>query len=342
MGFIDNGFGDGDDLFATSRMPLGDHIEELRRRLLWALLGFGVAVALGFFVSDRVLHFIAAPVERELAKLHQRRLERLAQRLAEGDPELTAANQPRDIWVSIRYAELRRALGLPADRGGKPEWVDLPVRVRPLDLLVQLDPRGTARPPTLTALTVTEPFLVYFKVSLGCGVVLASPWIFWQLWAFVAAGLYPREKRLVYRCLPLSIALFLAGVCLCQFVVLPLGVEYLLSFHEWLDVEPELRLADWLNFALLMPLVFGCAFQTPLVMFFLDRLGIVGVQTYRTNRRLAIFLLTVLAALLTVTPDWFNMMALAVPLWLLYELGILLCSLSQPPAEHDDVEATAV
>jgi sec-independent protein translocase protein TatC len=188
------------------------------------------------------------------------------------------------------------------------------------------------------SLTITEPFLAYFKVSAYCGIVLASPWIFYQLWLFVAAGLYPHEKRLVRVNLPLSIVLFLGGVALCEGIVLPTGLDYLLSFNDWLGYYPELRLSDWLNFALLLPLVFGLAFQTPLVMVFLQRIGVFGVEEYRRNRRMAMFLLAVLAAIVTVTPDPINMLALAVPLWGLYEVGILMCRwpsrtiLSEPEA----------
>src|SRR5207302_6353208 len=117
------------------------------------------------------------------------------------------------------------------------------------------------RAPTLGALKVTEPFAVYCQVSLCCGAVLSSPWVFYQLWLFVAAGLYPHERRCVRVYLPASVGLFLAGVALCELVVLPVGVEYLLGFNEWLEVEPELRLSDWLGFALVMPLAFGISFQ---------------------------------------------------------------------------------
>jgi len=194
------------------------------------------------------------------------------------------------------------------------------------------------RPPSLMSLTITEPFTVYFKVSAYCGIVLASPWIFYQLWLFVAAGLYRHEKRLLHVNLPLSIALFLGGVALCEFVVLPTGVDYLLSFNDWLGYEPEPRLSDWLSFALLMPLVFGLAFQTPLAMVCLERIGVFSVEGYRRHRRLAIFLLAVLAAVLSVTPDYYSMLALTVPLWGLYEVGILLCRWSpRPPSEVEEI-----
>lgn len=315
-----------EDPFGATRMSLGDHVEELRMRLWRALAGFCAALVLGFFLSPAVLGFIAAPVDRALAKFHQRRIDRLIERLHAGDQVLLDANQPRDVELLLPVRPLAEMLGLPQEKI-KQEWTPLPVRIRPLDwaLLTGEATRLVNHPPSLMSLTVTEPVMVYFKVSAYCGIVLASPWIFYQLWLFVAAGLYPHEKHLVRVNLPLSITLFLGGVALCEGIVLPVGLDYLLSFNDWLGYYPELRLSDWLNFALLMPLMFGVAFQTPLVMVFLQRIGIFGVEDYRRNRRLALFLLAVLAAIVTVTPDPINMLALAVPLWGLYEVGILMC-----------------
>jgi sec-independent protein translocase protein TatC len=332
MSFVD----EADDFFRDTRMSLGDHIEELRRHLLRALLGLAVAVAVGFFLCRPLLEVITGPVERELLAFHERRLRALEQRLATGDPRLAEADRPCELPIQVRRGELRGALGLAEEAGGD-EWVALNARLSPLRLaLASGKAQHQLRRPSLAALTVTEPFTVYFKVSVYCGLVLASPWVFYQLWAFVAAGLYPHEKRWVYGSLPLSVGLFLAGVALCQFVVLPAGVAYLLSYHEWLGVEPDLRLSDWLNFALVLPLVFGACFQTPLVMLVLDRVGLVGADAYRRNRRLAAFLLVVLAAVVTPTPDFVNLLALAVPLYALYEAGILLCRFVPQPAEVED------
>ncbi len=238
-------------------------------------------------------------------------------------------------------AEARPVIQARRDRSLSPRRREIQLRVRPLEwaLLTGEASRLVGRPPTLVGFGAAEVFNVYFKVSLYAGLVLASPWIFWQLWVFVAAGLYPHERRRVYLFGPLSLGLFLGGVALCEFVVLPVSVRYLLSFYEWLGYEPDLRLSDWLGFALFLPLVFGLAFQTPLVMLFLDRVGIVDADVYRRNRRLAIFLLAFLAAVLTVTPDVVGMMALAVPMWLLYEAGILLCRFSgQRPAGTTEEE----
>lgn len=189
------------------------------------------------------------------------------------------------------------------------------------------------RRPALSTLNVQEAFMVYFKVSMMCGLVLGSPWIFYQIWSFIAAGLYPHEKRYVHVYLPFSLGLFLAGVFVCEFFVIPKAIEALLWFNEWIGLEPDLRLNEWLGFAIAMPLVFGVSFQTPLVMLFLERLGILHIDTYRRKRRMAWFVMAIFAAVITPSTDAISMLFLWVPMSLLFELGIFLCKMS--PHEPD-------
>src|SRR5829696_2563423 len=132
-----------------------------------------------------------------------------------------------------------------------------------------------------------EAFMVYIKVSLLCGVVIACPWIFHQMWAFIGAGLYPQEKKLVHVYLPFSIFLFLGGVLVCQFLVMPQAVGAMLWFNEWMGLTPDLRLNEWLSFAIWMPVVFGISFQTPLVMLFMGKLGIADVPFFTSKRKYA-------------------------------------------------------
>ena len=118
--------------------------------------------------------------------------------------------------------------------------------------------------------------MIYFTVCLVTGLVISSPWVFYQLWEFVAAGLYRHERHYVLKFLPFSLGLFLGGVFLCFFVVLPFTLSFLLGFNVWLDIEPNLRISEWINFATVLPLVFGLCFQTPLVMLIIERLGIMS------------------------------------------------------------------
>jgi Tat protein translocase TatC len=189
---------------------------------------------------------------------------------------------------------------------------------------------------TLSTLSIMEAFMAYFKVALMCGLVLGSPWIFIQLWAFIAAGLYPHEKRLVNVYLPFSLTLFLIGVLACQFFVIPRAVGALLWFNEWVNLEPELRFNEWLSFAIMMPLVFGISFQLPLVMMFLERVGILTVQAYLSYWKIAFLVIHVIAAVLMPSPDIVSMELLAIPLLGLYGLGILLCKLNPKVTESEE------
>ncbi len=187
----------------------------------------------------------------------------------------------------------------------------------------------------MATFNVMEAFMVWFKVCIVCGFVLGSPWIFWQIWMFVAAGLYPNEKRLVHFYLPISLGLFLAGVAICEFLVIPRAIEALLWFNEWMGFKPDLRLSEWLSFAIWMPLIFGMSFQTPLVMLFAAKLGVVNADTFRNKRRFAWFGMAVFAAIITPTPDAVTMLFLWVPMSLLFELGIWLIKMSAPEPEAD-------
>jgi sec-independent protein translocase protein TatC len=331
-----------DDLFQDTRMSFGDHIEVLRQHLFRAIIWFSIAMCLSIYpLAWYVLHFIARPVEKELMVFHNERVRLAMEKLKDGDPTITEANKPRDVVLSFPAARLRELLGLPAAaeaaKEGEEPNVEFLVQIRPIQFYDALSnaERLVGRPPTLATLRIEEAFMVYFKVAIYCGIVLGSPWIFWELWMFIAAGLYPHEKKYVYIYLPFSLGLFLGGVIFCEIWVIPYAVHYLLGFNRWIgDAEPDLRLNEWLSFAIMAPLVFGAAFQTPLVMLFLHKLGIVDVTVYRKQRRLAYFILALVAAFLAAAPDAFNMMMLAIPLWGLYELGILLCHY-QPRQEFD-------
>jgi sec-independent protein translocase protein TatC len=212
--------------------------------------------------------------------------------------------------------------------------------LNPLDVEGYLQPaaRQLLDIDTPTTLRVEEAFMVWFKVCLVCGFILGSPWIFYQIWAFVAAGLYPHEKRLVHVYLPVSLFLFLVGVFICEFFVIPKAIEALLWFNEWLGYKPDMRLSEWLGFAIFMPVIFGLSFQTPLVMMFVGRLGIVDADSFRNKRRYAWFFMAVFAAVVTPSTDAFSMLFLWVPMSLLFELGIWLIKIQpKPPGLDEDV-----
>ena len=336
---------DPDDFFSDTRMSFGDHIEDLRTHLWRAFKGFLLALVVSFYFADTVLAFIAAPVETQLAAFYDRRVKKVADDLKAKDPLLVQKNQPRPLELLIRRPEYERrfkkveqseVIVLKIDDKDV-EYVSLPAEIRPVDFAIVFSEaqKLVGRRPTLSTLNVQEAFVVFFKVAIVTGFVLASPWIFYQIWSFIAAGLYPHEKRYINVFLPFSLFLFLLGVGVCEFLVMPAAVKALLGFNEWLGLEPDLRLNEWLGFAIWMPLIFGLSFQTPLVMLFLERIGVLDVSAFRGKRRVVWFLMAIFAAVITPSTDAFSMLFLWVPMCLLYELGIGLCLLSPRPPTLD-------
>jgi sec-independent protein translocase protein TatC len=174
------------------------------------------------------------------------------------------------------------------------------------------------------SLSVHEGFMIWIKAALISGVVIASPWIFLQIWEFVGAGLYPHEKRFVHIFLPFSLLLFFAGASLAFFFVFEPVLDFLFSFNRRMDIDAAPRISEWLSFVLFLPLGFGISFQLPLVMLFLHRIGIFTVSSYLSKWRIAILVIFVLAMLLT-PADPVSMLLMAVPLTVLYFGGIALC-----------------
>lgn len=174
------------------------------------------------------------------------------------------------------------------------------------------------------ALSVHEPFMVYIKAALIVGLLIASPWVFRELWMFVAAGLYPQEKSLVYKFMPISLGLFLAGACLAFFFVFEPVLDFLFRFNRLLNINAEPRITDWLSFVLILPLGFGVSFQLPLVMVLLERIGIFTIDNYLANWRIAVLIIFVISMMLT-PADPISMLLMAIPLTALYFGGIALC-----------------
>lgn len=179
-------------------------------------------------------------------------------------------------------------------------------------------------PNKLVTLTPIEGFMIWLKAGLVAGVVIGSPGIFWHIWQFFAAGLYPHERRYVYWYLPLSLLLFIGGVSLAFFVIFRLVLGFLMTYTTGLNVEFTPRLNDYMSFALFLPLGFGIAFQLPILMLGLHRFGIVSVATFSAQWRIAVLAIAFIAMILT-PADIYSMLGLFVPLVGLYFFGIFLC-----------------
>lgn len=173
------------------------------------------------------------------------------------------------------------------------------------------------------ALAPTEAFVVALKVIFVIGLTLAMPVILYQALAFLLPALTKREKLQLLLFLPLGVGLFVLGLLFGAYIAVPAALGWLQSFGGvW--VEDKYRLTEYISFVTTLLLALGVGFQTPLVVFFITRLGIVDYATLRKNIRWAFLVAAIVAALLTPTPDPYNMLVVMVPLFILYLLGVFM------------------
>ncbi len=169
-----------------------------------------------------------------------------------------------------------------------------------------------------------EPFMVYIKVALYGGIFVAAPWVLWQLWLFVAPGLYKKEKRIVLPFIFFGTLLFYGGAAFCYLLVMPAAFPALAAIANDASLSPVLTMSEQLSLVLAMLLGFGIVFEVPVVMAFLSMVGLVNHRTLAKYRRIAVIANVTAAALLTPTGDPFNLALMAVPMCVFYEVGILL------------------
>lgn len=350
------------DLFDESTMSFGEHLEALRTHLWKAIIGLVIAVIGCLFFAKSVVGFVREPVDRALTKLDFPNTPynelpgfdpwdyvQYHYGWFGGWPEQSVKNEPVEelpkdtldvrIKASGFYAALKSINPKLVEDVEPPEddaEVKLRLAAREFAELKTLREKQT-KPITIT---VQEAFMTYLKVAMLAGFFIASPWVFYQIWLFVAAGLYPHERHYVHRYLPMSVGLFLAGGAFCFYFVFPFILTFLLGFNQTLQVEAQIRLSEWISFAVLLPVMFGLSFQLPMVMLLLERLQIFTVEVYREKRKMAVLVIAVISMMLT-PADPGSMMAMMVPLVVLYEFGIMLCNFRRPAAKSPFEESAA-
>jgi sec-independent protein translocase protein TatC len=184
--------------------------------------------------------------------------------------------------------------------------------------LIQKMPVGSS----MIATSLISPFMAPLKLSLFVALFIAMPYVLYQVWAFVAPGLYKREKRFAIPLMISSIFLFYAGVAFAYFVVFPLMFAFLTTTAPS-GVQVMTDITNYLDFVLLLFFAFGIAFEMPVATVLLAATGLVRIETMTKNRGYVILGIFVIAAFLT-PPDALSQTAMAVPMWLLYEVGIIL------------------
>ncbi|PIP40755.1 MAG: twin-arginine translocase subunit TatC [Desulfobacterales bacterium CG23_combo_of_CG06-09_8_20_14_all_51_8] len=194
---------------------------------------------------------------------------------------------------------------------------------------------------TLIFTGVSEAFFTFLKVSFLAGILLAIPVIMFEFWMFVAPGLYKNERRIMMPIIIISSFFFIGGALFGYFIVFPFGFQFFLGFAtETLRPMPSMK--EYLSFSAKLLLAFGFVFELPIIITFLARIGLVSVDFLKKNRKYAVLIIFIVAAIIT-PPDVVTQVMLAVPLMLLYEISIIGARIfgKKSPAENSADPADA-
>lgn len=346
-----------DDLFQHTSMTFGEHLEELRSALVKALLSLAVGFCIGLYFAPWIVQVIQSPLEDALETYYSKEaIEYVNARVPpemQNDPAIAdmvfkEGLVPVEMFIAPgemlsqlqgKYPQAFQGVELPRATNDKPEAPSVAVSegnttiagkkpsVTRNDLIriffwKKLSDDERLK---LKAFNVQEGFMIWIKAAFLAGAIISSPLVFYFLWTFVAAGLYPHEKRYVHAFLPASVGLFVCGAALAFLFVFPPVLNFFFSMTKSMGQGLEPRISEWMSFVLLLPLGFGISFQLPLVMLFLERIHVCTVQLYLSKWRIAVLLMAVTSMVLSPGGDPYSMMMMLVPLVALYFGGIGLC-----------------
>ena len=302
------------------KLTLWDHLRELRKRVLLCAYGLAAGMAVvGYWVGPLVdklmapvLDALKPPVMSQAAKVALQAAAR-APGLAEASKGalLECATQPVVSEAAQKLlAALAEAKGVArALAGALEDCAAMPSVVEPAKKLVYT--------------SAIEPMMVYIKVALYGGVFVAAPWILYQLWQFIAPGLYKKERRVVVPFLFFGTLLFYSGAAFCFWLVMPAAFPAMLQFASSGTMVPMLSISEQLSLVMAMLLGFGVVFEVPVIIGFLAMVGLVTADWLAKYRRYAIVFNVTAAAIITPTGDPLNLALMAVPMIIFYEVGIV-------------------
>lgn len=194
-------------------------------------------------------------------------------------------------------------------------------------LIVYLQQTDEAASLELNAFRLTDPLKIYMQIAFIIACVITSPFVLYQLWAFISPGLYEKEKKITLAYIPVSVLLFLSGISFSYFVLFPFIVRFMNQLGDRMEINQVIGINEYFHFLLQITLPFGLLFQLPVIILFLTRLGIITPDFLSRVRKYAYFILLVIGALIT-PPDVLSHMMVTLPLLLLYEVSICISKLA--------------
>ncbi len=318
-----------------AEMTFGEHLEELRRRVIYALVGLLVATVLCAVRYDFLLSAMLRPYKLAYDEMIADQVPAPEEEKAEGEADPTTTDgEPEpslpDTAVGAAVRKIEERLAAVEKRldviAPQPEVVPGAPE----------DPKTFAerfpRPRVIQGGPLTG-YITVILLCVICGIILGSPWILYQMWAFVGVGLHPHERKFIHIYGPFSFFLFISGAATFYFVMLKYGLRALMgpTIGIMVDgvplIDPSFFLNDYFKFVAMMTLIFGVVFQTPLIVMFLARTEIVPLSTLVKQQKIVLMVLIVLSAVLT-PQDPVTMVMMAIPLVVLYQFGLLLSWIS--------------
>ena len=292
-------------------MTFGEHLDELRRRLVISLLAVVVVMGVFLFQKDRVMSFVTDPYK----SMWQKNFDVWWEDHFEAKVLPSKSEQPQsyrdDIEIIAENKDAIRAWDWDSIRGGV---VDVPSALYRFKFKLK---------PGLISITPLQDFLTFMLAAALCGLGVASPIVLHQVWRFIGAGLYRRERRVVMSYLPASIGLFLAGMTFGFLVLVPYALYFLTGLA---DSDAMFTIRDYFRFLFLLTIALGFVFQLPVVMVALTRVGVTTPDLYVRYWRHVILGMFVVGAILT-PPDPFTQAMMAGPMILLFFVGLFFSKL---------------
>jgi sec-independent protein translocase protein TatC len=323
-------------------MSFLEHLDELRKRLIRSIVFVFVAAMLCWFVSGSIYNFLARPVQRALAAAQQKRRVTIAG-LNGQVSTIPLSSLPANEKIRFVFPDATKLgpASIPAgasvmarvdkdSQGNFGLYTDEPLSVgnevvpKDVRLLENLNQAYETLPDINSMLvvgTALEPFALYVKVSLYAALGLAVPFLLWQIWAFVAPGLYPHERKYVTPFITLSTVFFVLGAATAYYLIFPPAAKYLLGLGS--DFRLLLKADDYFDFIILLMLGMGLVAQMPAITYVLARIGLVTAGWMLRVWRMAVVIILIVAAVLSPTNDVPNMLLFAAPMFVLYVISII-------------------
>src|SRR5215510_9407886 len=342
--------GKGNEEELGGQMSFLEHLDELRRRLIRSFLFVFIAASVCWFFSDRIYAFLAIPVERALAEAQRQQLPIKGHTgneailpldsLKENDTGRYVFAQETKLGSTLIPAgasvmakalkDSQGQLGLFTDEALYSGNAIIPKGVRlPTELATANQEAFSGVNDKLIVTTALEPFSLYVKVSLYAAISVSVPFLLWQIWAFVAPGLYPHERAYVTPFISLSSISFLLGAAFAYKIIFPPAARYLLGLGS--DFRLLLKADDYFDFIIIVMLGMGVVFQMPAITYVLARIGLITAGLLVLIWRTAIVVILIAAAVLSPTNDIPNMMLFAAPMLVLYVVSIFIAWIFNKP-----------